>query len=105
MTNVLVHLVQRLLTVTGGKLAQTKGIPDAIAVSVLGSGNLSEVITELDNHTVDSAVDENHVFTLIKCISKSYSKIRFHHLGKETTASLQDRKIRKRLNKFVIFHH
>ena len=76
--------IQRLLTVTCGNLPQTKGVPDAIAVSVLGSVNLSE----LDDHMVDSPVDENYVFTLIKCIFKSYRKIRFHHLGKETTASL-----------------
>lgn len=79
---------ERLLAVTGGNLPRTKGIPDAIAVSVLGSTNHSKVFTELDNHMVDSPVDENHVFALIKSIAKSYSKIRFYHLGKETTANL-----------------
>ena len=79
---------ERLLNATGGNLPQTKGIPDAIAVSVLGSTNLSKVFIELDNYMVDSPVDKNHVFTLIKLIAKCYCKIRFYHLGTETTANL-----------------
>ena len=38
-----------------------KGIPDAIATSVLHEKNLSIVFQELEDHMVDTAVNENHI--------------------------------------------
>ena len=61
-----------MLTKTGGKLPLCKGIPDAIATSVLAGINLSEVFRELDNHMMDTSVFENHVFGLTKIIAKCY---------------------------------
>ena len=84
---------------------QGKGIPDAIATSVLGNINLSRVFRELDDHMVDSAVNENHTFRLIKIICKCYCKIRLYHLGKEFTAKMAGTKIRKKLSKLVLFKH
>ena len=45
------------------------GIPTAIATSVLGSLNLSLLFRELDDHMTDSAVSENHIFSLIEMIA------------------------------------
>ena len=59
-------------------------ILDAIATAVLGSVNLSSIFMELDGLMMDSSVDENHIYILIKMIAKSYCKIRLHHLAKET---------------------
>ena len=94
-----------MLTATGGSLPHSKGITDAITVSVLGALNLTTIFRELDNHMFESAVDENHVFGLIKIIAKCYCKIRFYHLGKETTENLSGKKIRKKLSKLVLFNH
>ena len=54
---------------------------------------------------VDTAVNENHVFGLIKAIAKSYCKIRFYHLGKEYNQSLIGKRVRKKLSKLVLFNH
>lgn len=72
---------------------------------MLGETNLSKVFRELDDHMVDTAVNENHVFGLIKAIAKSYCKIRFYHLGKEYNQSLIGKRVRKKLSKLVLFNH
>ena len=82
-----------------------KGIPDAIATSVLCETNLSTVFQELEDHMVDTAVNENHIFGLIKTITKSYCKIRLYHLGKEYSQSLTGERVRKKLSKLVLFKH
>eukprot|EP00794_Sanderia_malayensis_P001534 gene1534-1697_t len=95
----------RTLASTDGHLPRCTGIPDAIATSVLGSLNLSSVFRELDSHVFDSAVDDNHVFSLIKTLAKCYCKVRLYHLGKEATQKLSGPKIRKKLTKLVLFKH
>jgi len=72
---------------------------------VLGNVDLSRVFRELDDHMVDSAVNENHTFRLIKVICKCYCKIRLYHLGKEFTAKMTGTKVRKNLSKLVLFKH
>ena len=96
---------ERMLTATGRSLPHSKGIADTITVSILGALNLTTMFRELDNHMFESAVDENHVFGLIKIIAKCYCKIRLYHLGKETTENLSGKKIRKKLSKLVLFNH
>ena len=54
---------QRMLKSTGGKLPQTKGLPDAIASSVLCNINKADTFPELDEHMLDTTVDDNHTFT------------------------------------------
>ena len=71
----------------------------------LGSMHISSLFTELDDNMYDSPVDDNHVFGLIKEIVKSYCKLRLYHLGKETTAKLSEKNIRKKLNKLILFNH
>ena len=45
------------------------------------------------------------IFSLIKCCSQCYIKIRMYHLGKQHTDALQVEKIRKRLSKLVLLKH
>ena len=83
-------------------------IPAAIATYVLGGLNLSSVFRELDDHMVDSAIGEDHVFALMKIIAKCYCKIRLYHLGKEVTQKSSGLKVRKKLDKIsklVLFKH
>ena len=70
---------------TDGKLPKCIGLSDAIAVSVLGYLGSSDIFTELQSHVLESAVDDNYIFQLIHIIVKWYCKVRFYHLGKETT--------------------
>ena len=96
---------QRMLASTNGRLPQGKGIPDAIVVSVLNSIDIRATFKELDGHMLNTTVTDNHVFTLIKTISKCYCKVRLYQLGKTTTEMATKTKVRKKLSKLVLFEH
>ena len=87
---------QRLLFSTAGKLPQCRGVQNAVSASVLEKFASINVFLELHDHMKDCAVENNHVFSLVKAITKCYCKIRFHHLGKRATSTLHDNKIRKK---------
>ena len=82
-----------------------QGLLDAIAISVLGETDLKTIFRDLDDHMTDTAVNENHVFGLVKTISKNYGSIRMYHLGKEFTQNLTGVKVRKKMKKLVLFKH
>ena len=86
-------------------MPQSKGLPDAIASSVLSNINKTNIFPELDEHMLDTTVDNNHTFILVKITSKCYSKVRFYHLGKSITEQQSENKVRKRLTKLVLFNH
>ena len=96
---------QRMLNTSGGKLPHGKGIVGAIAVTVLGAVKVSSLFTELDDHMYDSTVDDNHVHELINEIVNCYCKVRLYHMGKEYTAKLSAKNIRKQLTKLVLLNH
>ena len=93
----------RMLAANQGKLPQCKGIPDAIATSVLSDLNLSRLFKGIEGHMFDSAVDDNHIFNLIKTVAKCFCKVRLHHLGKEKTEQITTDKVRKKLSKLILF--
>ena len=95
----------RMLKASGGNLLHCKGVPDAIATSVLGAVNLQKVFIDLNEHMYDTTVEENHVFLLIKVITKCYCKVRLSHLAKEATVDICGDKIGKKFNKLVLFNH
>ena len=84
---------QRMLSVTEGQLPKVCGISEAIVQAVLSSLSIrslfneldDRLFNELDDHLFNSAVDDNHILLLIKSIIKSYSKVKFYHLGKKAT--------------------
>ena len=80
-----------------------RGIQDAISSSVLEETNFSVVFPDLKDHMLDNSVSENHVFGLIKSISKTYCKVRLYHLGKERSLDVNGKKIRKKLGKLIHF--
>ena len=96
---------QRMLLSTGGTLPHCMGISDAIATSVLSGIDHCKVFRELDDHMRDTAVNDNHVYSLIKTIAKCFCKVRLYHLGKEATAKLHGKKIRKKLSKLILFNN
>ena len=49
----------------------------------------------------DSAITDNHLFSLIKLILENYAKVRLYHLGKEQTAKLTEKRLRKQLTKLI----
>ena len=55
--------------ITKGTLPLIKGIPGAISLSVLQDLNMSKVFKELNNHMLETAVTDNHLFSVIKNIS------------------------------------
>ena len=79
------------------------GIQDAISRSVLEEINLSVVFRDLRSHMMDNSVNDNHVYGLIKSITKMYSKVRMYHLGREQTQKISGEKIRKKYVKLIHF--
>ena len=73
---------------------------------MLGEANLTTIFRQLDDHVVETAVNDNHIFGLVKLIAKSYCKVRFHHLGKEYSQQLTGERVRKKLYNIAIpqFH-
>ena len=63
---------QQMLVSTNGRLPQGEGIPDAIAFAVLNGINIQITFKDLDEHMLDTTVDDNHVFKLIETVSKCY---------------------------------
>ena len=53
----------------------------------------------------DTGINKKHVTILTKKIVRFCCKIRFNHLGKNFTAESEGKKIRKVLNKMVLFKH
>ena len=96
---------QRMLASTNGRLPQGEGIPDAIAASVWNGIDIQATFKELDEHMLDTTVNDNHVFKLIKTVSKCYCKVRLYQLGKTTTEMATKTKVRKKLSKLVLFEH
>ena len=89
-----------MLITTNGKLPQGKGIPDAIALSVLWALGTSQIFQELALHCTEFPLDEEyHIYALIKPIVKCYYKIRFHRLAKVDTAQAQGQNMRSKLHK------
>ena len=99
---------ERMMKVSGGNLPHCSNISEAIVTAVLSGinkTNKSRVFTELDSHMFDTPVSENHVFSLIKTVSKCYCKVKFYHLGKEATTKVHEKNVRKTLTKLVLFNH
>jgi hypothetical protein len=78
-------------------------------VPVITSTVLSEIANccfkSLDGHMFDCTPDVNHLFLLIKCISRCYCTVRMHHLAKQKSSSITGVKIRKQLSKVILFKH
>ena len=88
---------QRILSVTEGDLPREVGIDQAIAIAVLQRMDLSRIFSALDSHMLQGSVTDNHVFHLIKTVSLSYSKIRLHHLAKQSNSNIPSRGLEKPL--------
>ncbi len=63
-----------MLVSTGGNLTHCKGLCDAISIPVLGNLDRFKVFTDLDNHMLKMAVNDNHTFMLIKVIAKCFCR-------------------------------
>ena len=96
---------QGMLLSTNGRLPQGEGIPYAIAFAIFNSINIQTTFKDLDEHMLDTAVDDNHVFKLIKTVSKCCCKVRLYQLGKTTHEMATKTKVRKKLNKLFLFEH
>ena len=94
---------QKILSETEGGLPREVDIRKAIAMAVLQRLDVSMLFVCLDSHMLQGSVTDNHVFDLIKTVSLSYSKIRLHHLAKETNAKYSTRRVRKSLSKLILF--
>ena len=88
-----------------GNLLKSEGLPDAFAFHVLSAVSSKNMFPELDEHMLDTTVDDNHMCKLILKSSHTYSKVSFFQLGKELTGLVSKKRVRKKFNKLVIFNH
>ena len=81
-------------------------IAEALVLSVLKQVGDDDIFPELTEHMVEQTVTDNHLFLLIKSVSRSYIKIRMHHVAKEANeALLKNDKVRKKMSKLILFKH
>ena len=88
---------------TQGSLPRQLGLSEVIPAALLKSSNLSSIFSEFDEHIKKCAVENNHVFNLVKLVTKCFAKVRFHHLAVERTVEIKGTDIRRKLNKFILF--
>jgi len=96
---------QRMMIVTNGKIPQSTCLKLAITTSVLSDvcSDGRTPFPELEEHMYETAADNNHVYSLVKCIAECYCKIKFHHLAKQFNDGMAPEKIRKQCSKLILF--
>ena len=94
---------RRMIVSTEGKIPKEVCMVNAISTVVLGNMDHASVFQELNQPMLESAIEDNHVFQMIKLIVKAYCKIRFYHLGDVESSKLAGPKIRKKLSKLILF--
>ena len=52
---------------------------------------------------MEMAVTDNHVYQLVKSVTKNYCKVRMYHLGREYSDKVTGEKVRTKLTRLVIF--
>ena len=97
--------ILRMLHSNMGRLPQGRGLSSAITTAVLPVCVDADVFPSLNDHMFDSTCVDNHLFSLIKCCSACYTKIRMYHIGKRYTDVLQGDNIRKKLSRLILFKH
>ena len=80
------------------------GIIEGISSSVLHD-LAGKVFNDIQSHMFDSDINDNHIYQLIKRISKKYSKIRMFHLAKEFKTRHLGKNIRQTLSRLIVNKH
>ena len=81
-----------------------RGIIDGICSSVLHD-LAGTVFNDIQSHMFDSDINDNHIYQLIKRISKKYSRMRMFHLGKEFKTRHLGKNIRNTLSRLIVNKH
>ena len=67
--------------------------------------SLGDALNDTSSRNPFFAFEDNYVFNLIRLVSRCFSKVRFHHLAAEETARITGNKIRRKLNKLILFNN
>ena len=97
--------IRRMLLITSNKLPNGKGIIAGIVSSIMSSSIMKYIFKSLTSHQFDTPVMENHIIILTKAVINAYCKIRFHHLANIHNLEAEGKKVRKILNKLILFSH
>ena len=72
-------------------------------MAVLEDIPLGKTFADLDEHMTETGVTDNHVYLLIKSLTRNYFKIRMHHLAKEANQTrIKNDNVRKWMNRLVV---
>jgi len=101
------RLIQRILNCNNGALPQSVGnnFVSTLTLTVFSEIAEKHIFEELNDHMLDSSINCNHVFSLIKCIIQCFITIRMHALAKNYTEKITGIKVRNKLSKLVLFKH
>ena len=66
---------------------------------------MENIFPELTLHMMESAVTDNHVFQLVKTITKNYVNVRLYHYGKLFSDKATGSKVRNKLSRLIVFKH
>ena len=94
---------QAIQSAVDGSLPLECGVDMAIAMAVLRRIPVNEMFITLNEHMLEGSVTDNHIFQLIQTTSLCFSKIRLHHMAKQSNEKANVKKIRKVLTRLVIF--
>ena len=98
--------IQRILNCNDGALPQhSNNFVSTLTLSVVTELTEKNIFLDLNDHMLESTVQSNHVYTLMKCITQCFIKIRMHALARSYTEKITGKKVRKQLSKLVLFKH
>ena len=75
---------------------------EAIVSTVFSKVCMDNTFPDIHYHISQTGVTDNHVFLLIKAVTRNYLKIRLHHIAKDKNMLKHDR-VRKMLSELILF--
>ena len=94
--------VRRVLVTTNGQPPRDPRVIQAITTTVLERIGRT-AFPVLASHVMDLEMANNHIYTLVRCIVHCYCRVRFHHVARSVSDKLAEERLRKKLNKLVLF--
>lgn len=94
-------IIRRALLESGSAYMQKQFNSTYLTVQVLNHFVGRKLFVDLENHTMEQSMLDNHIVHLIRCICTKYIKIRLFYISKE---SINDSESMRHLyNKLILF--
>jgi hypothetical protein len=89
---------QRIFNCNDGCLPQqSNNFVSTLTLSIVTELVTKQIFLELNDYMLDSTVESNHVYTLMKCITQCFIKITMHALTESYIEKIIGNKVHKQL--------